>query len=112
MAGRPKVMLIITQDTKAEEARFIRAEIEAAGCDVVHMDPSIRRTLGGAEISPEAIAQAGGSTIEAIRALGHEGKCQAAMVAGAIPLAVKAVAIGVFLVACLARIQHSLDLCA
>lgn len=92
MAGRPKVMLIITQDTKAEEARFIRAQIERAGCDVIHMDPSIRRTLGGAEIAPEAIAEAGGATIEAIRALGHEGKCQAAMVAGATPLAIKAVA--------------------
>lgn len=92
MAGRPKVMLIITQDTKAEEARFIRAEIEAAGCDVIHMDPSIRKTLGGAEISPEAIAEAGGSSITAVRALGHEGKCQSAMVAGAVPLAIKAVA--------------------
>jgi uncharacterized protein (UPF0261 family) len=85
-------MLIITQDTKGEEARFIRAELESAGCEVVHLDPSVRRTIGGAEISPEQIAEAGGSTIEDIRALGHEGKCQAAMVAGAIPLAVKAVA--------------------
>jgi uncharacterized protein (UPF0261 family) len=92
MAGKPKVMLIITQDTKGEEARFIRAEIEAAGCDVVLMDPSVRRSIGGAEISPEAIAEAGGSTIEDVRALGHEGKCQAAMIAGAIPLATKAVA--------------------
>lgn len=92
MAVKPKVMLIITQDTKGEEARFIRAELESAGVDVVHLDPSVRRTVGGAEISPEQIAEAGGSTIEAIRALGHEGKCQAAMVAGAIPLAVKAVA--------------------
>jgi uncharacterized protein (UPF0261 family) len=92
MALRPKVMLIITQDTKSEEARFIRAEIESAGCDVVHMDPSIRRTVGGAEISPQQIAEAGGSTIEAVRALNHEGKCQSAMVAGAIPLAIRAVA--------------------
>jgi uncharacterized protein (UPF0261 family) len=85
-------MLIITQDTKAEEARFVRAELESAGCEVVHLDPSVRRTVGGAEISPEQIAEAGGSTIEDVRALGHEGKCQAAMIAGAIPLAIKAVA--------------------
>ena len=64
MADKPKVMLIITQDTKSEEARFIRAEIESVGCDVVLMDPSVRKSLGGAEISPEAIAEAGGTTIE------------------------------------------------
>lgn len=92
MADKPKVMLIITQDTKREEACFIRAELEGAGCEVVHLDPSVRRTIGGAEISPEQIAEAGGSTIEDVRALGHEGKCQAAMIAGAIPLACRAVA--------------------
>ena len=50
--------------------------LEEAGCDVVHLDPSVRRTVGGAEISPEAVAAAAGNTLEAIRAIGHEGKIQ------------------------------------
>lgn len=83
MVELPKVLLIGTQDTKEEEVRFLRQQLEGAGCRVIHMDPSIRRSVGGAEISPEMIAQAAGSTIEEVRALGHEGKCQAVMIEGA-----------------------------
>lgn len=83
----PSVMLIVTQDTKEEEARFVRAALEAAGVRVVHLDPSVRRTVGGAEISPEDVAAAAGMTIEEVRALGHEGKCQDAMIRGSIAAA-------------------------
>jgi uncharacterized protein (UPF0261 family) len=89
VAGRPKVLLILTQDTKAEEGRFIRQRIEAAGCTVVHLDPSIRRDVGGAEIGPGAVAAAAGQTIEAVRALGHEGECLAVMIEGATRIAVE-----------------------
>ncbi len=84
---KPSVLFICTQDTKEEEARFTRAALEAAGVDVVHLDPSVRHTVGGAEISPETVAQAGGMTIEDVRALGHEGKCQDAMIRGAVAAA-------------------------
>jgi uncharacterized protein (UPF0261 family) len=87
MAEKPSVLLVITQDTKAQEARFVRQTLESAGVTVVHLDPSVRRTIGGAEISPETIAQAAGQTIEAVRALGHEGKCQAVMIEGSIKAA-------------------------
>jgi uncharacterized protein (UPF0261 family) len=90
MASKPKVLLIVTQDTKEEEGRFLRNQLEAADCEVVHLDASVRRTLGGAEISPEEIAGAAGRTIEEVRALGHEGKCQAVMIEGAIKLALDA----------------------
>jgi uncharacterized protein (UPF0261 family) len=86
-SAAPHVLLIITQDTKEEEARFIRRTLEAAGVGVVHLDASIRRTVGGAEIGPDAIATAAGMTIEAVRALGHEGKCQDVMIRGAITCA-------------------------
>ena len=66
MAEKPSVLLVITQDTKAQEARFVRQTLESAGVIVVHLDPSVRRTIGGAEISPEAVAEAAGQTIEAI----------------------------------------------
>ncbi|MFY7837626.1 MAG: Tm-1-like ATP-binding domain-containing protein [Novosphingobium sp.] len=84
---KPSVLFICTQDTKEEEARFTRAVLEAAGVDVVHLDPSVRRTLGNAEISPEMVAEAGGMTIDQVRALHHEGKCQEAMIRGAIAAA-------------------------
>jgi uncharacterized protein (UPF0261 family) len=86
-ATTPSVLLIVTQDTKQEEARFVRSALEAAGVRVVHLDPSVRRTIGGAEISPEDIAAAAGMTIEEVRALGHEGKCQDAMIRGSIAAA-------------------------
>jgi uncharacterized protein (UPF0261 family) len=90
MAEAPKVLLIVTQDTKFEEGKFLRNCLEEGGCEVIHLDASVRRTVGGAEISPEEIAGAAGKTIEQVRALGHEGKCQAVMIEGAIKLALAA----------------------
>lgn len=86
---RPKVLLLVTQDTKEEEGRFLRQTLEDAGCEVIHLDPSVRRTVGGAEISPEQVAGAAGKTIEEVRALGHEGKCQAVMIEGTLKLALE-----------------------
>lgn len=83
-ASRKNVMLIITQDTKQEEARFVREHLEGAGVNVVHLDPSVRRDMGGAEIGPDAVAAAAGSTIADILALGHEGQIHEIMIAGSI----------------------------
>jgi uncharacterized protein (UPF0261 family) len=88
--SKPNVLLIVTQDTKQEEAAFMRGILEAAGCAVIHLDPSVRMTVGGAEIAPEDVAAAAGQTIEGVRALGHEGKCQAVMTEGAVACALKA----------------------
>lgn len=85
--GLPGVMLVCTQDTKEEEARFVRQALEGAGVRVVHLDPSVRRTVGGAEISPEDVAKAAGTTIEAVRALGHEGRIQDVMIQGSVAAA-------------------------
>jgi len=49
----------------------------------------VRRTIGGAEISPEEVAAAAGTTLEEIRAIGHEGKIQEKMIAGATKLALE-----------------------
>ena len=88
MQKRPPVLLIITLDTKEQEAQFIRSCLEENGVDVQHLDASIRRKVeGGAEIGPEQVAAAAGTTIEQVRALGHEGKCQAVMIEGAIKCA-------------------------
>ena len=85
MGARPKVLLMVTLDTKEAEGRFVRKCLEDAGVDVLLLDPSVRRSVTpAAEITPEQITSAAGTTIDAVRALGHEGKCQAVMIEGAI----------------------------
>jgi uncharacterized protein (UPF0261 family) len=86
----PRVLMIVTQDTKELEGRLLRQCLEEAGCEVIHLDPSVRCTVGGAEIGPEAVASAAGTTLEEIRALGHEGKIQEVMIAGSIRCALDA----------------------
>lgn len=86
---KPRVMLIITNDSKAEEAAHVRNILTGAGCDIIQLDWSIRRFVPGAEITPMQVAQAAGQTIEQVRALGHEGKCQAVMIEGAIKMALQ-----------------------
>ena len=88
--ARPKVLLLATQDTKEVEARFLREHLTAYGCEVIHLDASVRRTVGGAEIAPEEVAGAAGKTIGEVRALGHEGKCIAVMIEGAVACALRA----------------------
>jgi uncharacterized protein (UPF0261 family) len=87
MADLPRVLLIVTQDTKEIEARFVRLVLESAGVEVVHLDASIRQTVGGAEIGPDEVSAAAGTNIDAVRAIGHEGKCQGVMIEGAIKAA-------------------------
>lgn len=89
MTTKPRVLLIVTLDTKEQEGNYLRACLEGAGCEVILMDPSIRRTVGTAEVSPDEIAAAAGTDMESVRALRHEGKCQAVMMEGALKLAHK-----------------------
>jgi uncharacterized protein (UPF0261 family) len=86
MNAQPKVLMVITLDTKSAEARYVREVLEAHGVGVIHLDASIRSIVSGAEIGPEAVARAAGSTLEQVRALKHEGKCQAVMTQGALAL--------------------------
>lgn len=88
MAAKPKVLLVATRDTKDQESKYIRECLEEAGVEVHHLDASIRRTLDeGAEIGPDRIAAAAGTTMPAIRALRHEGKCLEVMIEGALECA-------------------------
>ena len=83
-----KVLMIVTLDTKSREARFIRDTLEEAGVGVVHLDASIRQIVdAGAEIGPATVAAAAGSTLDEVRALKHEGMCQAVMTQGAVKIA-------------------------
>ena len=85
MGDKPKVLMMITLDTKEIEARFIRDCLEDSGLEVYHLDSSVRRTVeGGADITPDQIAAAAGTTMPDVRALNHEGKCLEVMIGGAI----------------------------
>jgi len=88
MGSKPKVLLIMTLDTKEQETGFVTKCLEDSGIEVYLLDASIRNTIdGGAAITPDQIAAAAGKTLSEIRALNHEGKCQAVMIEGAIKCA-------------------------
>ena len=88
MGDRPKVLMIVTMDTKATEARFIRQCLEDSGLDVYHLDPSVRSTAEkGADITPDQVAAAVGKTMAEVRSLNHEAKCLEVMTRGAIQCA-------------------------
>ena len=88
MGDKPKVLLVATLDSKEVETRFIRERLEENGLEVYLLDASIRRTIdGGADVTPDQIAAAAGTTMPEVRALNHEGKCMAIMINGSIKLA-------------------------
>jgi uncharacterized protein (UPF0261 family) len=85
MGDKPKVLLVATLDSKEVETRYIRERLEENGLEVYLLDASIRRTIdGGADITPDQIAAAAGTTMPEVRALNHEGKCMAIMIDGSI----------------------------
>ena len=85
MSTKPAVLLIATLDTKIEEAEYILKCLDELGINTLIMDPSVRKS-GNREvdITPEEVAKAAGTTLEEVRALGHEGKALSAMTRGAV----------------------------
>jgi len=85
MGGRPKVLMVVTLDSKAEEASFVRECLEDSGCEVCCLDPSVRgKKESTAEITPDRIASAAGKTLSEVRELKHEAKCLDIMTEGAV----------------------------
>jgi len=86
--NEPRILVIGTGDTKADELLFMRACIEAAGGTAVMMDVSV---LGAPPYRPEhdkhEVAGAAGTTIDAVAASGDENVAMTAMAAGAAHLA-------------------------
>jgi uncharacterized protein (UPF0261 family) len=88
MGDRPKVLLVITLDSKAREAQFIKKCLEDSDLQVYCLDPSVRSAVdSSAAITPDQIAASVGRTMPEIRALNHEAKCLAIMTQGAIKCA-------------------------
>jgi uncharacterized protein (UPF0261 family) len=86
--NEPRILVIGTGDTKADELLFMRACIETAGGAAVMMDVSV---LGDPPYRPEhgkhEVAAAAGTTINAVAASGEENVAMTAMAAGAARLA-------------------------
>ena len=88
MKNDPRILVIGTGDTKADELLFMRERIEAVGGRAVMMDVSI---LGDPPYRPEhgrrEVAAAAGTTVEAIAASGDENSAMILMARGAASLA-------------------------
>lgn len=78
------VLLIVTLDTKGEEAVFLRQRIEARGHRVLTMDTGILKPPRvRANIDREEVARRGGISLDEVLATGDKGQCVANMIRGA-----------------------------
>jgi uncharacterized protein (UPF0261 family) len=88
VTDEPRILVIGTGDTKADELLFMRERIDAAGGKAVMMDVSV---LGDPPYVPEYskhdIAAAAGTTIDGVVNSGDENTAMALMAAGAARLA-------------------------
>lgn len=82
------IVIVGTLDTKAEEIGFARDVIEAQGVDVHLVDTGV---MDDPEIEPDTpaseVAEAGGTTLEALREAGDRGEAIEAMGRGAAEIA-------------------------
>jgi uncharacterized protein (UPF0261 family) len=78
------VLIISTLDTKGEETYYLRDKIESLGIKPLLMDISMRgEGPTRADIAPERVAAAGGSSIEEIRASKERSRVTNITIAGA-----------------------------
>ena len=85
MPKKPTVLLIATLDTKIDEAEYVKKCLEDMGINTLILDPSVRESgKRDVTITSEEVAKAAGTTLEAVRALGHEGKALSTMTEGSI----------------------------
>ncbi|MBV8909376.1 MAG: Tm-1-like ATP-binding domain-containing protein [Gammaproteobacteria bacterium] len=87
MGADLKILIVGTADTKADELQFLRRCIERQGAGAAIMDVGV---LGTPPFAPEypntRVAQAAGTSLEAIAALGDENEAMRKMAQGAASL--------------------------
>jgi len=85
---RPRILVVGTGDTKADELLFLSERIAAAGGEAVMLDVSV---LGDPPYTPahdkHAVAAAAGTTIDGVAASGDENTAMTRMAEGAASLA-------------------------
>ncbi|ODS40566.1 MAG: hypothetical protein A7315_02465 [Candidatus Altiarchaeales archaeon WOR_SM1_79] len=80
---KPTILVIATLDTKEEEAKFLKEEIESKGCNTLVMDSGILSTpTMKPDITQYEVAEAGGISIEELVASKDKGKCIHTMIKG------------------------------
>ncbi len=81
-------LVVATMDTKGQESLYIANCLKGEGIAVILMDAGIRGTSPIAvDVSRQQVARAGGSTLEKVQSLGHEGDALQIMAAGAVKCA-------------------------
>ncbi|MDD9948875.1 MAG: Tm-1-like ATP-binding domain-containing protein, partial [candidate division Zixibacteria bacterium] len=80
----PKTIVIVgALDTKGDEFAFVKAEIERRGHDTLIIDTGVIGDAAfEADVSNEQVAEAAGTTIDALKKRGDRGEAIDAMAAG------------------------------
>lgn len=79
IGAKKSILFIGTFDTKADEARYVKEFLERHGCKVLTADVgtgSKGKPSFACDFPPEKVAEAAGTIIDEIRALGQAGKSQ------------------------------------
>ncbi len=83
MDTKPTVVIVATLDTKGPAAAYLRDTIAEAGAATLLIDPGILGEPGTApDIDRSAVAEAAGTTLEALVATGDKGSCIAGQTRG------------------------------
>lgn len=90
------VLLIGTLDTKGPETAYLRDAIRALGCDTLVLDSGILGEAVGieADFNRATVAEAAGTTIDALRNAGSRGKAVEGMLKGVRQIALELIAEG------------------
>jgi uncharacterized protein (UPF0261 family) len=84
-SDRPTVAVLATLDTKGNEVAFLKDRLQEAGVNVLLIDAGILGTAAvAADIPAGVLARKAGSSLTALRRLGHEGKAMGTMIQGAV----------------------------
>jgi uncharacterized protein (UPF0261 family) len=95
VTGEKSILVLATLDTKGIEAFYLRDKIAELGNKPVVLDISLRgKGETGADISPQEVAEAGGSSLKEIHESGDRVAITAAMTRGAIQIAKQLVEAG------------------
>ena len=91
------VLMVGTFDTKGQEYKFCKELIEARGLNVLTIDTGILGEPGfEPDVSAQAVAEAAGTTLQALRDANDRGSAVVAMSKGAAKIAVEMLAEGKF----------------
>lgn len=83
-AAHTTVLLVVTMDTKAQEAYYVEKCLKSQDISTIIVDAGIRaKSPPGVAVTRDAVARASGRTIEEIKRMGSEGEALAVMVEGA-----------------------------